>query len=127
MKPVYPGDTLRSTSQVIGLKQNSNGKSGVVWVRTKGMNQNDEVVLDYIRWVMVRKRDLDAPAPPDTLIPPDLKPALAAEDLVIPPEGWISAATISPWRANATAGGAIMSWARRSTMSTASRSRKPNT
>ncbi|WP_421703250.1 MaoC family dehydratase [Aliiroseovarius sp.] len=82
LKPVYPGDTLRSTSQVIGLKQNSNGKSGVVWVRTKGMNQNDEVVLDYIRWVMVRKRDLDAPAP-DTLIP-ELKPALEASDLVIP-------------------------------------------
>ncbi len=54
----------------------------MVWVRTKGMNQNDEVVLDYIRWVMVRKRDLDAPAP-DTLIP-ELKPALAAADLVIP-------------------------------------------
>jgi len=82
LKPVYPGDTLRSESQVIGLKQNSNGKSGVVWVRTRGYNQDDEAVLDYIRWVMVRKRDLDAPAP-DTLIP-DLKPALAAEDLVIP-------------------------------------------
>ena len=31
LKPVWPGDTLRSTSEVIGLKQNSNGKSGVVW------------------------------------------------------------------------------------------------
>ncbi|MCI2400656.1 MaoC family dehydratase [Aliiroseovarius subalbicans] len=82
LKPVYPGDTLRSTSQVIGLKQNSNGKSGVVWVRTKGLNQHDEEVLDYVRWVMVRKRDLDADAP-DTLIP-ELKSALAASDLVIP-------------------------------------------
>ncbi|GHE98105.1 mesaconyl-CoA hydratase [Aliiroseovarius zhejiangensis] len=82
LKPVYPGDTLRSSSEVIGLKQNSNGKSGVVWVRTRGVNQMDEPVLDYVRWVMVRKGDLDAPAP-DTVIP-DLKPSLDADDLVIP-------------------------------------------
>ena len=35
-RPVWPGDTLRATSEVIGVKQNSNGKSGVVWVRTRG-------------------------------------------------------------------------------------------
>ncbi|HBD92337.1 MAG TPA: hypothetical protein DC061_18120, partial [Gemmobacter sp.] len=61
--PVWPGDTLRSESTVIGLKENSNGKSGVVYVRTRGLNQRDEVVLDYVRWVMVRKNRLDAPAP----------------------------------------------------------------
>ncbi|MCK8483644.1 MaoC family dehydratase [Aliiroseovarius sp. S2029] len=82
LKPVYPGDTLRSSSEVIGLKQNSNGKSGVVWVRTRGVNQMDEPVLDYVRWVMVRKGDLNAPAP-DTVIP-DLKPTLDAGDFVIP-------------------------------------------
>ncbi|MFO7770828.1 MAG: MaoC family dehydratase [Roseovarius gahaiensis] len=82
LKPVYPGDTLRSTSKVIGLKQNSNGKSGVVWVRTTGENQHGETVLDYVRWVMVRKRDLDAAAPETTI--PDIKPALDASDLVIP-------------------------------------------
>ncbi|RKT32086.1 MaoC family dehydratase [Roseovarius halotolerans] len=82
LKPVWPGDTLRSTSEVIGLKQNSNGKSGVVWVRTRGENQRGEVVMDYVRWVMVRKHDMDAPAP-ETLIP-ELKPALEASDLVVP-------------------------------------------
>ncbi|MEO3413334.1 MaoC family dehydratase [Roseovarius sp. CAU 1744] len=82
LKPVYPGDTLHSTSEVIGVKQNSNGKSGVVWVRTRGRNQQNEVVLDYVRWAMVRKRDIDAPAP-DPVIP-TLKPALDAGDLVIP-------------------------------------------
>ncbi|MHA7826996.1 MAG: MaoC family dehydratase [Roseovarius sp.] len=82
LKPVWPGDTLRSTSEVIGLKQNSNGKSGVVWVRTRGENQRGEVVMDYVRWVMVRKHDMDAPAP-ETVIP-DLKPALDAGDLVMP-------------------------------------------
>ena len=82
LKPVYPGDKLRSSSEVIGLKQNSNGKSGVVWVRTRGVNQVGEPVLDYVRWVMVRKNDLDAPAP-ETVIP-DLKGTLNASDLVIP-------------------------------------------
>ncbi|MDP2517049.1 MaoC family dehydratase [Shimia thalassica] len=82
LKPVYEGDTLRSTSEVIGLKQNSNGKTGVVYVRTRGMNQNDEVVMEYVRWVMVRKRDVDAPAP-ETVVPA-LNKVIAAEDLVIP-------------------------------------------
>ena len=82
--PVYPGDTLRAQSEVIGLKQNSNGKTGVVWVRTQGLNQHDEVVIEYVRWVMVRKSNLDAPAP-DTVVP-DLKKSLRPEDLVVPNE-----------------------------------------
>ena len=82
LKPIYAGDTIRTTSDVIGLKQNSNGKSGVVWVHSKGFNQRDEVVIDYKRWVMVRKRDLDAPAPDTTI--PDLAPVIAASDLAIP-------------------------------------------
>ncbi|WP_299968289.1 MaoC family dehydratase [uncultured Roseobacter sp.] len=80
--PVWPGDTLRSVSEVIGVKQNSNGKTGVVWVRTTGLNQHDETVLEYVRWVMVRKRDPGAPAL-ETHVP-ELREAVAAEDLVIP-------------------------------------------
>jgi len=82
LAPVYPGDTLSSVSEVIGLKQNSNGKTGVVWVRTTGTNQRGEVVLSYVRWVMVRKRDVDAPAP--NVVVPDLADAVAVGDLVIP-------------------------------------------
>lgn len=82
LMPVYPGDTLRSESEVIGLKENSNGKTGVVYVRTRGLNQNDEVVLEYVRWVMVRKRDSAAPAPAEVV--PALKKVLAVEDLAIP-------------------------------------------
>jgi len=82
LKPVYPGDTLRSESEVIGLKQNSNGKTGVVWVRTRGLNQRDEVVIEYVRWVMVRKADPDATAP-ETVVP-ELKKTLSAQDLVVP-------------------------------------------
>lgn len=82
LAPVWPGDTLRSRSEVIGVKENSNGKSGVVWVRTTGLNQRDEAVLEYVRWVMVRKGDLETPAP-ETVIP-TLSPVLTAEQLVVP-------------------------------------------
>ena len=82
LAPVYPGDTLRSSSEVIGLKENSNGKTGVVYVRTRGTNQHGTTVMDYVRWVMVRKNNLDAPAP--TPVVPQLKPALDVADLTIP-------------------------------------------
>ncbi len=62
-RAVYPGDTLRAVSEVIGVKENSNGKTGVVWVRTTGYNQEDEDVLSYVRWVMVNKKDHARPAP----------------------------------------------------------------
>ncbi len=63
LKAVYPGDTLNAVSDVIGLKENSNRKTGIVYVRTRGFNQDGAEVLSYVRWVMVRKRDENA-APP---------------------------------------------------------------
>ena len=82
IKPIYAGDTLRTSSKVIGLKQNSNGRSGVVWVHSKGFNQHGDVVIDYKRWVMVRKRDMNAAAH-KTFIP-DLAAVILPEDLTIP-------------------------------------------
>jgi len=79
--PVYPGDTVRTTSTVIGLKENSNGKTGVVYVNSVGVNQDDEVVLDYVRWVMVKKKDLDAPTPEASI--PNLAEVVNVDDLVI--------------------------------------------
>ena len=55
--PVYIGDTVSMTSSVIGLKENSNGKSGVVYVHSIGVNQMGEEVLNFKRWVMVHKKD----------------------------------------------------------------------
>ncbi len=81
-RPVWPGDTLSAQSEVIGLKQNSNGKTGVVYVRTRGCNQNGDSVLDYVRWVMVRKNDPDAPAPAPVV--PALAAAVDASALIIP-------------------------------------------
>ncbi|MBI1417686.1 MAG: hypothetical protein GC146_10735 [Limimaricola sp.] len=82
LRPVWPGDTLAARSEVIGVKQTSSGTSGVVWVRTTGTNQHGETVLSFVRWVLVRRRDT-GPAP-DTVVP-QLAPAVAAPDLVIPP------------------------------------------
>ena len=76
------GDTLSARSQVVGLKANRDGKTGVVYVHSVGRNQHDEIVLDYYRWVMVRKR-AEASAAPDTVLP-DLPSAVAAADLVVP-------------------------------------------
>lgn len=80
--PVFPGDTLAATSRVIGIKANRDGRTGVVYVHSTGTNQRGEVVLDYVRWVMVRKRDADSPAP-ETVIP-SLPDAVDAADLVVP-------------------------------------------
>lgn len=82
LRPVFPGDTLKTTSEVIGLKQNSNGKTGVVYVRSRGENQNGESVLEYVRWVMVRKRDPETPAPEPVV--PDLAEGVSGGDLPAP-------------------------------------------
>ncbi len=81
-QPVVPGDTLSTTSEVIGLKQNSNGRTGVVHVRSTATNQRGEVALEWARWVMVHKRDTDAPAP-ETVVP-ELAAVVDPGDLVLP-------------------------------------------
>ncbi len=86
LKPVYPGDTLSAQSQVIGRKENSNGKTGVVYVRTTGQNQHGETVLSYVRWVMMHKRDI-ASTPPEAIIP-DLPQSVPSADLTLPDVGY---------------------------------------
>ncbi len=79
--PVYPGDTLNAQSEVIGLKENSSRKTGIVYVRTTGYNQEQKPALEYVRWVMVRKRDEAAPAPGDHVprLPTALEPKVLGE------------------------------------------------
>lgn len=81
-KPVFPGDTLSTISKVIGLKENSDGATGVVYVRSSGRNQKAEIVLDYVRWVMVRKRDKASAAPVTDV--PKLPAAVDADSLFVP-------------------------------------------
>lgn len=80
--PVVPGDTLRTRSEVIGLKENSNGRTGVVWVRSTATNQRGEVAIDWARWVMVHKRSAESAAP--ATVVPSLSDAVSASDLVVP-------------------------------------------
>ena len=76
LAPVYPGDTLTAVSEVIGHKENSNRKTGIVYVRSRGFNQDGGEVLDYVRWVMVRKLDEAAAASKEHI--PTLPPAVDA-------------------------------------------------
>jgi 2-methylfumaryl-CoA hydratase len=78
LAPCYPGDTIRAESEVIGVRENSNRRSGVVYVRSNAYNQHGEPVLTWARWVMVHKRDPESP-PPETVVPslPELVPPAA--------------------------------------------------
>ena len=84
LAPVYPGDTLEATSEVIGLKENSNGKTGVVYVRTEGRNQHGTPVLSFARWVMVHKRAPKTHSG-NAASSPDLPKVVAADKLAIDP------------------------------------------
>jgi 2-methylfumaryl-CoA hydratase len=88
LSPVYPGDTLAASSEVIGLKENSSRETGIVFVRSTGTNQHGINVLEYVRWVMVHKRDAGAAAPgdhvprlPEALLPGMLGDACPAIDI----------------------------------------------
>ena len=76
LKAVYPGATLRAESEVIGLKENSNKKTGIIYVRSRGFDEAGETVLEFARWVMVRKRDENAAGPAETV--PDLPESVEA-------------------------------------------------
>jgi 2-methylfumaryl-CoA hydratase len=83
--PVFPGDTLATTSTVIGLKPNANGQTGVVWVRSTGTNQHGQMVLDYVRWVMVRRRAPGTDIAATHNCPPtDIPATVATADLAVP-------------------------------------------
>lgn len=100
LRPVYPGDTLNSISKVLGKKENASGKNGNVYVRTQGFNQRGEVVLQFYRWVMVRKRDESSPTGDKTI--PNLPSEVAPEDFAVDPEmnlaAFDAAVTGGRWR-----------------------------
>lgn len=98
--PVYAGDTLSSLSEVIGVKENSNGKTGTVYVRTTGSNQHGVEVLSYVRWVMVRKRNAASSAPEAQV--PELATSVDVASLgaAVPPirvDAWNEALSGSPF------------------------------
>jgi 2-methylfumaryl-CoA hydratase len=80
---LYPGDTLTASSKVIGLKENSSGKAGTVYVRTRAAKEDGREILEFVRWVMVAKREPASPAPEPVL--PELPDHVAAARLTVPP------------------------------------------
>ena len=97
LKPVFAGDTLQARSTVIGLKETSAGDTGIVYVRTAGTNQRGESVLEFARWVMVRKRERNAMAPTASI--PALNAVVPASQLVVPER--LDAAAYDPvWTAS---------------------------
>ena len=79
---VFSGETLSVKSEIIGLKQNSSGKTGIVYVKTEGQNSSGETILEYKRWVMVKKRFVGVEDKPSNL--PHLKTSLDGSELNIP-------------------------------------------
>jgi 2-methylfumaryl-CoA hydratase len=54
---LYVGETLGARSTVIGLRETSDRRSGIVYVETEGLDHRGVPVLRFIRWVLVPKRD----------------------------------------------------------------------
>ena len=67
MNPLFAGDTLYSESEVLDKRESkSKPQWGIVKVRTRGIQQDGKVVIDYARSVMVWKK---AHAPKADLFP----------------------------------------------------------
>jgi len=94
LEPVFAGDTLRCESVVIGLKENSSRKTGVVYVRSTCYRQDDAAVLSWVRWVMVRKAAAEANVGEGHV--PVLAEAIPPERLVAPARIG-SAAGLAEW------------------------------
>jgi acyl dehydratase len=64
-RPVFVGDTLWSESEILDVRESSSNPSvGIVGLRTRGVNQDGEVVIEYRRTFMAYKRG--APEVSDT-------------------------------------------------------------
>jgi acyl dehydratase len=52
--PVFAGDTIRAETEVLEKRASkSRPDRGIVTVRTRGLNQRDEVVIEFERTIMV--------------------------------------------------------------------------
>ena len=58
-KPAFVGDTVSASSKIIGLKENSNEKTGTVYVKSIGKNQNDESYINLLQMVNDEKKRYD--------------------------------------------------------------------
>jgi itaconyl-CoA hydratase len=57
-KPVFVGDTLWAESEVLDKRESASDSTvGIVTVRSRGINQRREVVIEFKRTFMIYKRD----------------------------------------------------------------------
>jgi 2-methylfumaryl-CoA hydratase len=89
LEPVYAGDTITCESEVIGAKANSNGRSGVVYVRSRAINERGADVLTWIRWVMVASR---APLPHSNAVLPLVPEEVKVDAFRVP--AWLEASAL---------------------------------
>jgi 2-methylfumaryl-CoA hydratase len=80
-RPARSGEIIHTTAEVIGLKENSSGRSGIVWVRTAGRSDQGELLLSFVRWVMVRKRGTDQTQWREDPVIPELASMVAPDQL----------------------------------------------
>jgi itaconyl-CoA hydratase len=58
--PVFAGDTIRAETEVLAKRESrSRPGQGIVTVQTRGLNQRDEVVIDFERTIMIPLGDAD--------------------------------------------------------------------
>jgi 2-methylfumaryl-CoA hydratase len=82
-RPVYPGDTLRAFTKVLERKDRGPEKPGIARIRTVGVNQHNQVVLQYERKIMVGWRGDRLPTTPAPPVTVDF-PAESSAEIVLP-------------------------------------------
>ena len=56
--PVFAGDTLWAESEILSKRESKSRSSvGIVSLRTRGLNQRGETVIEFTRTIMLFKRD----------------------------------------------------------------------
>lgn len=81
--PVKLGDTLKMHLKIVGLKENSSGKTGIVWVENTATNQDGDIVLTFFRWVMIKKKSAEPTEWAEREVIPEMPSQVSPEQLVV--------------------------------------------
>ncbi|MFB6255015.1 MAG: MaoC family dehydratase, partial [Halobacteriaceae archaeon] len=57
LHPVYHGDTISAQSTVMNKRETSDGERGVVTMHVEVFNQNEDLVCEFDRTILSRKKD----------------------------------------------------------------------
>ncbi|MBE7410822.1 MAG: MaoC family dehydratase [Leptospiraceae bacterium] len=76
--PVYPGDTLFSKTKILKVEDKGEDKPGIIHVRTVCLNQNNQLVLNYERKIMInhskgKPKGNSTPGNPNSYFPKEEK------------------------------------------------------